>query len=353
MHHRPDFARLLCAPAALRAVSLASSAALLVWGLTGCGGGEADVSSGTLASTAAREAAQAAGAAAGPQHAAPPGLLHANANAQRTLRIDTATPVVHYDRALSFEIEARAGLACARVDQQDAEGNAVTVAYYKRHPRSPGQHRLALWTVDGRGATPSLNPAVGATRQMDDSWVLLPEGSTGDGVIRNFALGGRYVMVSLFADAGCTRAWRVAGSSRFRLPVTGVPPTWSLMESQPWPEVNAAGLAALRALALDPGAAGTLRASWRYDQDLLKLNQLFVCGSRRTCGEGGVGRLGETALRPRALSATVSLFNADTLPIGADGAKTLGLYGRTPQGLGMQANYSSCPGTPDGQQCMD
>jgi hypothetical protein len=338
--------------AVLRTASLAAGAALLVWGLSGCGGGDADAasaSSGTLAHTATLEAPMSA-AAAPPVF---PLTLYAHANAQRTQRIDTPTPEPHYDRAFSFEIEARAGLACARVDQEDAAGNAVTVAYYKRHPGATDQRRLALWTLDGQGATPSLNPAAGATRHMDDSWVLLPEGSTGDGIIRNFALGGRRVTVWLFADAACTRAFRLDGHSRFRVPVAGVPPTWSLLDTLPWPEVNAPSLAALRRLALEPGAAGTLRATWHYDAGSLELNQLSLCGSRRTCGEGDVGRLGDTRLRPRALAGTVSVSNAATTPLRADDAKTLVRYGRTRQGLGMQTNYSSCPGTPAGQPCRD
>src|SRR5262249_34015270 len=43
--------------------------------------------------------------------------IYASAKAQRTLRIDTANPVVNYDRAFAFEVGAVAGLACAKVAQ--------------------------------------------------------------------------------------------------------------------------------------------------------------------------------------------------------------------------------------------
>lgn len=352
MRYRPGSVLLFPASAVLRAASLASAAALLVWSLSGCGGGGSD----TEEAAAELESPQAlAGTDAAPAAAAPmfPLWLYAHANVQRTQRIDSVTPVLQYDRALAFEIEARAGLACARVDQKDGEGRSVTVAYFKRHPGATDQRRLSLWTLDGRGNTPSLDPARGATRTQDDSWVMLPEGTEGDGIIRNFALGGRKVTVRLFADTACTRVYRVQGSSRFVVPVQGVPPVWSLMETLPWPEVSAGSLRALRRLSLDAGATGTLRASWRYAHGSLKLNQLFACSGRRTCGQGDVGRLADTTLRPQALSGTLHLLNPATTPVLADGYKMLGLYGRTAAGLGVQTNYSVCPATPDGQPCLD
>lgn len=278
--------------------------------------------------------------------------LYAAAHAQRTQRVD-ASAAAQYDRALSFEIEARAGLACARVEQQDADGRLTTVAYYKRHPGATNQRRLALWTADGYGATPSLDPARGATRHMDDSWVLLPEGTPGDATIRNFFHGGRRVTISLYADANCSSAFSVGGRNSFRVPVVGTPPIWSSMETQPWPEVEAPGLSALRTLALEPGAGATLSASWHFDHGPLGLQQFYVCGSRGACGEGEAERLGETPLRPRVLSSTVSVRNAGTTPLRANAHKTLVLSGRTGDRVGLQTNYSSCPGTPAGQRCTD
>src|SRR5690349_12589980 len=66
MHHRPGSGRRIPVHAVLRAASLAAGAALLVWGLSGCGGGDADAasaSSGTLAHTATLEAPMSAAAA--------------------------------------------------------------------------------------------------------------------------------------------------------------------------------------------------------------------------------------------------------------------------------------------------
>jgi hypothetical protein len=281
-----------------------------------------------------------------------PLALHAGARAQRTGRVDGTTPVLQYDRALSFEVQALPGLACAKVEQPTALGGPVTVAYFKRHPGATSQRRLALWTSDGRSATPSLDPASGATRQADDTWVLLPEGTAGDATVRNFFHGGRHVTVSLYADAACHTAFSVGGRSSFQLPVTGVPPIWSSMRTQPWAEVDTAGLAALRSLALAGGATGTLSAAWTYPNGPQGVAQLFACGARSACGEGGSGRLGSTELDVRARSGTVDLSNGGPA-LAADDNKMLGLYGRNGDGVGLQTNYTSCPRTPAGQLCMD
>lgn len=278
--------------------------------------------------------------------------LRADAQAQRSVRTDDATAPVQYDRALSFEIEALPGLACAKVEQPTNLGGPVTVAYFKRHPDASEQRRLALWTVGDNSATPSLNPASGATRQADDSWVLLPEGTAGDATIRNFFHGGRHVTVSLYADEACATAFAVGGRSSFRLPVAGVPPIWSSMETQPWAELDAAGRSALRSLILGAGAAGTLAASWSFPNGPQGVKQLFACGARSACGEGGADRLGSTDLRPRARSGSVALLNNGPA-LGSDSAKMLGLYGRNGDGVGLQTNYTSCPATPAGRQCLD
>jgi hypothetical protein len=279
--------------------------------------------------------------------------LYASARAQRTKRIDGATPAFQYDRALAFEVEAVAGLNCAKVEQRTAFGGPVTVAYFKRHPGATDQRRLALWTVDGYGATPSLDPASGLTRQADDSWVLLPEGTAGDATIRNFFHGGRRVTISLYADAACSSPFAMRGRSSFQVAVVGVPPIWSSMETQPWAEVDAAGgLTALRSLTLANGATGAISATWTLPNGPQWVQQLSACGSRSTCGEGGTGRLGSADVRPRGSSALVSLHNTGPT-LGADSAKMLAVYGRNSEGVGMQTNYTSCPGTPAGQQCVD
>jgi hypothetical protein len=276
--------------------------------------------------------------------------LYASAKVQRTKRVDGATPVFDYDRALAFEVAVTPGLACAKVSQRNAAGDEVTLAYYKRHPGASTQRRLALWTADGMSQTPSLNPLSGATRSADDTWVPLPQGTEGDTAIRNFYRGGRSVFVSLYADDSCGTTFTLAGRSRFEVEVEGVPPVWAVMEHLPWPEIDAASVSALRALALDAGASGTLHAGWSFTRGPLGVNGITVCGSRADCGQDGSGRLGERTLRPDAREATVSLLNRGPA-VGAADAKTLAIYGRNGEGLDLQTNYSSCPSVAAGESC--
>lgn len=276
--------------------------------------------------------------------------IHASAKAQRSQRIDTATPVYQYDRALAFEVAAVSGLACAKVSQKNADGAAVTIGYYKRHPGATGQRRLALWTADGQGWGPSLDPLVGATRSADDSWIGLPEGTEGDAVIRNFYRGGRSVNVALYSDGACSTPFAIGGKSSFEVDVDGVPPVWASMPALPWPELDTASQGALRNLAIDAGTNASLTAAWSFARGPLGINGTTVCASRADCGQGGSGRLGESQLRPSARGTTVTLHNGGNA-VGKDDQKTLALYGRNGEGVDLQSNYSSCPASAAGESC--
>ncbi len=276
--------------------------------------------------------------------------IHASAKAQRTRRIDTATPVFDYDRALAFEVAALPGLACAKVAQRDASGALQTIGFYKRHLPATEQQRLSLWTTDGFGNGASTDRLLGSTRSADDTWIALPQGAAGDALVRNFYRGGRSVTVSLYSDRDCSVAFDVAGKSSYDVEVEGVPPVWAAMENLPWPELDTASQAAMRALAIDGGASGSLHAAWTFARGPLGLNGITVCGSRADCGQGGTGRLGERSVRPSARDATVTLSNRGSV-VNGDDAKTLALSGRSGDGVDMQSNYSSCPGVPAADSC--
>jgi len=276
--------------------------------------------------------------------------IQASARAQRTKRIDTPNLVVEYDRAFAFEVAAIPGLACAKVAQRNADGGAVTLAYYKRHPGAADQARLALWTGDGFSQGPSLDPATGATRSADDTWLALPRGAEGDAVIRNFYRGGRLVVVSLYADAACSSDFSIAGKSSFEVEVDGVPPVWASIEAMPWPEIDVATATAVSSLAIDATATGSLSAAWTFPRGPLGLDGVTVCASRADCGQGGSGRLGEGSLRPGSTSTTVSLRN-DGVTVNGNDAKTLALYGRSGEGVALQSNYSVCVGVPAMDGC--
>lgn len=275
--------------------------------------------------------------------------IRATARAQRTLRVDGGA-TVDYNRAIQFDIAAVSGLACARVAQRNADGAPTTIGYYKRHLAAPNQKRLSLWSGDGMGMGAGLDPLVGATRSGDDTWLALPEGSAGDAVVRNFYRGGRTVTVSLFSDAACSTPFTVVGRSQFDVDIEGVPPVWSAMESLPWPELDAATVAALRTLAIGAGSTGSFHAGWSFARGPLGLDDITVCGNRGECGDGGTGRVGSGRLRPSARDSTVPLSNRGEA-IGADSSKMLALSGRNAEGVGLQSNYTVCPQTPAGDTC--
>ncbi|MET0208070.1 MAG: hypothetical protein ABW220_03465, partial [Burkholderiaceae bacterium] len=276
--------------------------------------------------------------------------INADARAQRTRRVDGGESFLDYNRAFAFDIAAVPGLACARVAQRNAAGTVVPMAFFKLHPGATDQHRLALWTTDGFGNSPSVNPLVGTTRSGDDTWVAVPDGSTGDDVIRNFYRGGRSVTISLYSDANCSVAHAIGGKSEYEVDVDGVPPLWAEMENLPWPELTAATRTALGALSLGSNADGTLDVGWAYARGPLGVNGVSVCGDRATCGQGGAGRLGERDVRASVVSAAIELHNGGPALEPAS-SKMVSIHGRNGEGVSMQSNYTSCPATPSGQRC--
>lgn len=276
--------------------------------------------------------------------------IQATAKAQRTKRIDLATPIYDYDRALAFEVAAIDGLACAKVSQRTADGAASTIALYKRHPGATGQRRLSLWTTNGVSWTPSMDPSAGGTRSADDTWIALPEGDAGDAVVRNFYRGGRSVNVALYSDAACSAPFVVAGRSDFDVEVDGVPPVWASMPSLTWPELDATSQAGLRALSLGSGSTGSIQAAWTFPHGPLGLNGATLCGDRGDCGDGGSSRLGSASLRASGTSVTLALRNPGNA-LAANDAKTLALYGNSADGVGMQSNFSSCPASNATEAC--
>jgi hypothetical protein len=273
--------------------------------------------------------------------------IHAAATVQRDRRVDGPTPVDRYSRALQFDIAAAQNLACARVSQRNPAGDAVTIGFYKPHGTDPVR-RLSLWTEGGFSNAPSLDPATGATRSADDTWIMLPEGSDGDAVIRNFYRGGRTVRVDLYADPGCATPLALDGRSGFDVEVDGVPPVWAALPSLSWPELGATSVATLRDFALGAGEPGTLSVSWSTPRGNAGFDSVSVC-SARDCGDGSAARVGERSIRPGATTAAVPIRTTDAMPAG--GFRMVSLYGRAGDGMGMQANLLSCPSRPAGQTC--
>jgi hypothetical protein len=279
---------------------------------------------------------------------ADPIQLYASARVQRDIRIDGPTPVVSYARALAFEVPAINGVACASVSQHDSSGaGSVVVAYYKPHDNQA--RRLSLWTSNSMGNDRSLDPTVGTTRSSDDTWVGLPEGTTGDDVVRNFYRGGRSVTFQLFSDSACSVPFTVDGRSSFEVDVDGVPPVWASLTSLAWPEPDTDTRNALKALTLGAGSSGSFSVAWGSSRSGAGVNGVTVCGDR-DCGDGSGGRLGSKDVRPGSTSATVALNNGGNA-VTASSTKMIALYGRTGDGMGLQANYVTCPTVTAGDSC--
>lgn len=278
-----------------------------------------------------------------------PIALSASATVQRDRRFDGGTPVDTYSRALAFEIPAVDGLACARVTQRQADGTAVTMAIYKLFDDTA--ERLSLWTRDGASAMRSMSVGEGHLRSRDDTWVQLPAGEEGDQVIRNFVRGGRAVTVHLYADSDCTTAFEVDGRSEFEVDIEGVPPLWTTMSSIPWPELTEPAKAEISALSMGGGRSRPIALSWTFPRGPLGLGEAVFCADRASCGDGGAGRIGEASMRPGSTSLTMNLATSAELGVEGTGAKTFVLFGRTADGISVQANFMSCASVAEGQPC--
>ncbi|MBL8347774.1 MAG: hypothetical protein JNN03_20235 [Rubrivivax sp.] len=279
-----------------------------------------------------------------------PLAMHASARVQRDVRFDGTTPRVDYNRAIAFEIPAAAGLACARVSQRNAEGQLVTFAYFKRHTGG-GIERLSLWTSNGQGNDRSLDPLAGTTRSSDDTWVMLPQGDDGDAAVRHFFRGGRSVVVDLYGNAACTADFQVAGTARYEVEVAGVPPVWSALPTLPWPDLATGTQTMLRNLTVAANTDTPIDVGWTFARGSMAVGEVIVCSDRSLCGQGNPGRIGEGRARPSARSAAVTLRSGVAVAAGAN--KSVALSGRNGDGLALEANFLSCPGTPAGQVCQD
>ena len=269
--------------------------------------------------------------------------VYASAKAQRDARLDGDTPVYSYSRAIAFDIPAVTGVACAKVTQHDQDGHEVTLAYYKRYP-SGTVRRLSLWQQNAFSNTRSLDRNVGALRSADDTWVALPDGTEGDEVVRNFFRGGRTVTVTTYSDASCDTPFAAGGQphTSFEVEVAGVPPVWAAMPNLPWPDLTAGARANLLSFSLAANAQADFTAAWTFPRGPLGLNGSTFCSDRAHCGEDDVGRIGGGRVAATATSATVHIQNGSTALL-AGGYKMLALYGRTADGVDLQANAIVCP----------
>ena len=271
--------------------------------------------------------------------------INANAAVQRGVRVDDPTTSAQYSRALQFDIANTSGVACAVLRQRDDAHS--TIAIYKVY--SSDAPRMSLWMTSATEDNVSTDPANGALRGSDDTWMQLPDGAQGDDVIRSFYHAGRTIDVAVYADAACTTPAVVGGKSSFAVDVAGMPPVASALPGLPWGTLSADSVAALEALALPAGTGGSFIATWNFADGVTGFDQTTVCTSY-DCGEGSPARIGDANLRPGALTNTLTL-SAPASALAAGDFKLFTLGGRDATGMNIESSFSSCTGAPAGQMC--
>jgi hypothetical protein len=274
-----------------------------------------------------------------------PMAINANAAVQRSVRVDDSTTPVQYQRALQFDIARTDGVACAMLSaRNDAHS---TIAIYKVY--APDAPRMSLWTTDGMSNGASTDPTVGALRGSDDTWLSLPQGTAGDDVIRTFYRAGRTVDVAIYSDAACSTPALVGGKSSFAVDVAGMPPVDSAMASLAWGSLTDATVAALEAFTVDGGHTSSFSGAWTFADGITGFDEATFCIAG-SCGDGQPSRLGQSRVRPGALSAVTSLSAPATHVLAGDYKEYI-LGGRDSTGMNIESEFVSCTSTPAGQMC--
>jgi hypothetical protein len=272
---------------------------------------------------------------------ASPISIHASARVQRDQALLAGQVTTSYSRALAFDIPALTGLQCAKVSQPDTNGGVTTVAYYKRYDGEGAIRRLSVWRDNNSGDSRGMDPLHGFARSSDDTWLMLPSGVEGDGVVRNFFRAGRTVQVSLYSDDACSTALNVAGQSQFDVDVEGVPPLWANLPSLAWPELTSTTKTNLGSFTLATAASADFNVAWGFTGGRVGVNGITFCVDRAECGQDQPGRIGERNVSPAVSSGVVPVTNNNP-PITAGHYKMIALYGSGPEGVGLQSNYIIC-----------
>ncbi len=280
--------------------------------------------------------------------------INAFAATQRERRLDSGVTVDRYRRGLVLAIPAAKGLACARVTQTDASGQRGTLAIFKPYD-GLGVQRLSLWRTSASPDAPrSLNALSGDLRIVDDAYLALPDGSSGDAIVNSLVRDGGSLRVALYADAGCSTPYAGAAGNatthEFDVGVDGVPPLTATLPAQPWPQLTGTAALELRRLGLNSLASATLNSAWTGTAAGFRPESAMLCVDDAHCADGDTGRIGERALTRNASVTTLTLKNRRDPVVPAD-FKLMSLTGRSSTGLVMLADFHTCAGTTAGQPC--
>lgn len=271
--------------------------------------------------------------------------VQASATARLVLkrRLDqTATD--SYARFLDIRIPAYRGLQCARATQKDTGGSDVPLALFK--PVANATY-LSLWSISASDATPSLDPASGATRGVDVVALPVPAGAAGDATARNFVRAGRVMKIALFSDGACSTPLAGADGGAISIDVAGqLPITAAHMSGQPWPALAAATGTALTALKGAANARANFTADWTFPRGDAVVSRVQLCSLDASCGNV----LAALDLAPTTARAALNPTLGSAALAAAD-YKLLRLTARTPSGLVLQLDAAACTAQVAGQPC--
>lgn len=268
----------------------------------------------------------------------------ANARVVLTRRVDN-TAADSYARFLDIRIPVVGALQCARVSQKDTSGADVPIAYFKK---VSGAANLSLWSLGATDATPSLDPASGATRGAN-AYSMPLTGAAGDAVARNVARAGPALQIDFYKDADCvtetTTADGIADGNRIKLDLAGAPPLAANLAGQSWPQLGTTSLNALTTLKAAAAAKLTYSPAWSYVYAGTAMAKAQLCRDA-ACAQ----LVTELNLAPAAATAALSITLGSTAVNAAD-FKQLRLLGRTPDGLTLQLDAQACTAKGAGLPC--
>lgn len=264
-----------------------------------------------------------------------------------TRRLDAAAPD-SYARYLDIAIPAVAvsggdTLQCARVVQKGSDGGDVPIALFKK--AGAGSY-LSLWSTSASDATPSLDPASGATRGDSITALPLPGGAAGDATVRNFARAGRALTIRLYSDAGCSTPLTGADGPAVNVDVAGLLPLSAASQAgQLWPVPTATTVSTLVSMKGPASTTINYAAAWTLPRAGLGLDRALVC-TDTACST----RLAELELAASATSAALTVATGGTA-LNTNSFKLLRLTGRTQDGLVLQFDGQSCSAQVAGLGC--
>jgi hypothetical protein len=260
--------------------------------------------------------------------------IHVSAAIQRTSRIDitdnSAPPT--YTRALSFDItgndgSSATGIRAAKVYQRNLDGSG-----WETTPLVS----LSLSDACIAQLQPGEKARLSTGGSCGSSWLSLGDtidganaAAAGDALIDNFYKRGRTVKLELFPNIAASGSPIVLIKR-----VEGVPPKYAALASFPWIEMDSTSKTAL--LGYD-GLSASFNVAWDRNRTVSGKDITFCLAG--DCQ--GNNRGGHEEILNGHTSQAIAMNHK---PANAAAYKSVGIYGRNRDQLGVSSNYLSCGG---------